>query len=281
MVVTRRIHTEQPVSYTIYKEGSLTKAMNGDTGAIDQANTDSATVIQYAIDALTSGGHIYIKQGEYVIGTTIQLDDYIVISGAGYGTRISCTTDDIDIFYINVKSNVKFMNLRVDGPNSGTGACIHFHGQAFCTVQNCYIIHGGSAGGLQFSQIGGSTSGNDLIAGNIIRQNNGYGIDLTRQHDTKVIGNLIEDNDLTNIYSYLSSSLVLQGNETSGSVTGSGIDLANSPRTSIIGGWADVNKVNGIKLGPSSYNCKIVGSTVDHNGQHGINLDHCNGVSVI
>jgi len=51
-------------TYTIYKEGSTYYAKNA-YGAIDYSGTDASTVIQSAINALTSSGKIYIKAGDY------------------------------------------------------------------------------------------------------------------------------------------------------------------------------------------------------------------------
>jgi hypothetical protein len=46
---------ELPANYVVFIEGSTVKAQNGHTGNIDYSGTDASTVIQQAIDGLTSG----------------------------------------------------------------------------------------------------------------------------------------------------------------------------------------------------------------------------------
>jgi len=58
---------EEVASYIIFQEGSIIYAKNGKTGDIDFSGTDATTVIQSAINALTSGGTIVIKKGIYII----------------------------------------------------------------------------------------------------------------------------------------------------------------------------------------------------------------------
>ena len=64
---------EKPASYIIRKNGSYIEAINGSTGKIDYggqnnaggvSGSDATTVVQSAIDALTSGV-VFIKDGIY------------------------------------------------------------------------------------------------------------------------------------------------------------------------------------------------------------------------
>ena len=67
--------------YIIYQDGGTIYAKNGQTGNIDYSGTDTAAVIQSAIDALTNGGSIFIKAGTYSITSEISLKDNIKICG--------------------------------------------------------------------------------------------------------------------------------------------------------------------------------------------------------
>ncbi|RLI43872.1 hypothetical protein DRO69_08670 [Candidatus Bathyarchaeota archaeon] len=58
-------------------------AKNGRTGQIEFSGSDAATVIQQAIDALTNGGKILIRAGNYTINTTLNIADNISIIGEG------------------------------------------------------------------------------------------------------------------------------------------------------------------------------------------------------
>jgi len=88
---------EIPPDYLIYKDDADTVAVNGSTGVEDSRNTDSSTVIQYAIDQLTSGGHIFIKTGRYKINTTIKLKDRIHLQGSGFATYINSNVNDMTV----------------------------------------------------------------------------------------------------------------------------------------------------------------------------------------
>jgi len=56
-----------PASYMVWKDGNTYRAECLLKGGTDYSGTDAATVIQSALDALTSGGSIFIKKGTYTI----------------------------------------------------------------------------------------------------------------------------------------------------------------------------------------------------------------------
>lgn len=60
-------------SYIIYKSGTTYYAIDGTTGVELTSGTDAATVIEAAIDALTSGGLIFFKYAIYEIGTSLEI----------------------------------------------------------------------------------------------------------------------------------------------------------------------------------------------------------------
>jgi len=75
---------EIPPSYLIYKDGAYTIAVNGNTGKEDSSSTESATVIQYALDQLaTAKGTVYIRKAatDYEINTKITPKDRVNIIG--------------------------------------------------------------------------------------------------------------------------------------------------------------------------------------------------------
>jgi len=70
---------DQSYTYLIYQEKLLDgtiliKAKNGNTGRIDFKGTDASTVIQSAINALTLGGVIFVKNGVYQITKRIGIN---------------------------------------------------------------------------------------------------------------------------------------------------------------------------------------------------------------
>jgi hypothetical protein len=73
---------DEPYSYVIFTDDDgYIKAKNGKTGRIDFSGTDASTVIQSAINAISSG-KILIKRGKYIIKSPITIDKSgIVIEG--------------------------------------------------------------------------------------------------------------------------------------------------------------------------------------------------------
>jgi hypothetical protein len=84
-LVKRHMPIEQPpasASYIVFQKGGQCYAKNGTTGHIEFGPGDAASVIQSAINALTSGGKIFVKSGLYDLQTnTITLGQYMTLEG--------------------------------------------------------------------------------------------------------------------------------------------------------------------------------------------------------
>ncbi len=83
-------------SYIIFQDSGKIYAKNGTTGKIEFNNTDASMVIQSAVDALTNGGKIFIKNGIYARSTlTISSCDdttnWSIVAGTG-----TLTNDIVD-----------------------------------------------------------------------------------------------------------------------------------------------------------------------------------------
>ena len=107
-----------PYSYVILKENNIIKAINSD-GKIEFKGTDAATVIQSAVNALTNGGKIFIKDGTYVISSKISLPyEGLLIEGSERKATIlgmsSAGEFSIENEYVSLK------NLWFDGLSGAT-----------------------------------------------------------------------------------------------------------------------------------------------------------------
>lgn len=111
-------------AYIIFTEGDTYYARNGVTGAIDKANSDAYTTIQYA---LTYGDSIFIKDGDYYLttGLTRSSDTAVKIDGEGKGSHLIANAN-IDIITI-----------------SGTG--LYPLGNKHSIIQNLYFTGNGSS----------------------------------------------------------------------------------------------------------------------------------------
>ena len=86
----RRLSSAIPSSYTVMKIGSKYYAECNVPGGTEYSGTDAATVIQAAMNALTSGGKIFLKLGVYnTSGGTLEIpatfNDALIIEGECQG----------------------------------------------------------------------------------------------------------------------------------------------------------------------------------------------------
>jgi len=127
-------HYGETASYVIFGEDTnddgvydIIYAKNGTTGKIDFSGTNASWVIQNAIDAFPStGGKIYIKEGEYIIDSSIEVKSYLTILGEGFNTVLKANENlnsDI-ISYTGTSDIIEFYlaDLVIDGEKSGNTA---------------------------------------------------------------------------------------------------------------------------------------------------------------
>jgi hypothetical protein len=97
-----RVVQSIPTAYTIWKDGTTYRAESNIDGGTDYGpNADASTVIQQAIDALSTGGTILFRSGDYYILIPVNIHTKILhIKGEGVScTRIITTTNITAMFY--------------------------------------------------------------------------------------------------------------------------------------------------------------------------------------
>jgi len=105
-------------SYIIFTDGTNVYAKNGDTGAIEYIDTDTAKVIQYAVNNVigNGGGKIFIRRGLYNANSQIWIKSTIgnavrvIIEGEGGATGIAEEST----------TRIVFSNLSLINENSST-----------------------------------------------------------------------------------------------------------------------------------------------------------------
>jgi len=113
-----------PQSYTIFADagdGNLIKARNGSTNAIDYSNADAAHVIQYAINAMTSGGKIMLQAGTYLISTGLLSNGVngIEMYGEGDSTVLRlANTVNSPVLYLESVKDWYIHHMQIDGNKS-------------------------------------------------------------------------------------------------------------------------------------------------------------------
>ncbi|RLG81216.1 MAG: hypothetical protein DRO09_02190 [Thermoprotei archaeon] len=196
-----------PYDYLIYTDGTSFYAYNGKTNKIDYEGTDAYTVIQSALDALTSGGKVYIAPGTYPISNHIEVPSNILLEGAGWSTIIEGnTTDGYTVRAMGTsnsyKENVIIRNLHVKvNATDADGITMYFARRYL--IEGCYIEGSGEEGieqiavedgivrnnviegmgtganaaiDVYFDAPTGKTSGRVVIEGNIVKNCGSWGI---------------------------------------------------------------------------------------------------------
>jgi len=204
----RAMEPHSSASYIIFNEGSMVKARNGSTGAIDYSGSEPAVVICNAINALTNGGKIFVKSGTYIMNSlpvTIGGDagnaaigstsaSGIELCGEGAATYLKAGTNlngtvigalNVDNWYIH--------DLQVDGnreAQNGDGINpelmgINLFNTTNTVVQNCYV-HDCKTYGI------GITGTACRILSNYVVNCNGNGIILFGCTQSIVKGNVVD-----------------------------------------------------------------------------------------
>jgi len=131
-----------PASYVVWKDGSTYRAECLLKGGTDYSGTDAATVIQAAIDALTSGGKILTRNGAYSISTGLTASNPVIITGESKNQTILQPSENVDCFTIT-SNDVTIQNLKVEHQSTGTGEAIVIGDNIKrATIDNLYITNG-------------------------------------------------------------------------------------------------------------------------------------------
>lgn len=125
----------QAESYLIYTDGSTWYASNGVTGAIDYSNSDAATVIQGAINNLTSGT-VVVRDAVKSLMSSITMKSHVQVKILTSATVVG----DIDGFVFDGvnDSSLEAPLLSVWVPETFTHAAIKLTG-ALCTKNSVSV----------------------------------------------------------------------------------------------------------------------------------------------
>jgi len=271
----------EPAGYIIFKDGSLVKAKNGQTGEIEFSDEDAAVVVRAANDALsTEGGVIFFKPGLYefksnvdVPGTSLKacvaLNTGVSLLGSGINVTILKLADGLggnvvqfeDVYYVSIA------DLMIDGNKAnqtdsgvdGDLCAIRGHSTVFSTIKNVRVRYA-TREGVYVTSCGWNYYEN-VIASDCGRT----GIELDTPDYLTAVGLKSYNNGLN------------------------GIDFvggaAREELTSrILGGEVYGNEEFGVRV-INAFGGEIIGLQVRANGQKGrfdgIFVNNCEGVAII
>ncbi|RLG56994.1 MAG: hypothetical protein DRN95_06095, partial [Candidatus Hydrothermarchaeota archaeon] len=133
---------QSEASYIIWTNGTHYFAMNGETEMIEFSGTDAQSVIQAAINALSEGGKIFIKRGNYTFAV-INLKSNISLIGEK-GTIFYGNGNGNIIGVINVE-NVTVQGITIKGTNDTEDAITVF-GASNVIIRDCIVGWTGEEG---------------------------------------------------------------------------------------------------------------------------------------
>ena len=167
-------------SYLIETDGTYVWAKSGKTGEVvyggqwnagGVSGTDACTVIQSAINALTSGGKIFIKAGTYTVTTWIDLGNKIniVLQGEGDCTRlvkplgyVKAETYYGRVLNLAYANGITIKDIYIESTSAGAdgsnNAIVNMHNANNCTFENVTL--------KQRDDGSGGTRGIDAVTGN-------------------------------------------------------------------------------------------------------------------
>lgn len=110
-------------SYVVRVNGSTYEAINGDTGKIAFSGADASTVIQAALNGLTSGRtwkeHIVLK-GLFSLSAKISIPSYTVLGLSSAKISLANSVND-HVFECDTKTEVEILGGEIDANGAGQG----------------------------------------------------------------------------------------------------------------------------------------------------------------
>jgi hypothetical protein len=188
----------ETASYVIWTDGTNVYARNGKTGAIEFSGSNACTVIQSAINALTSGGKIFIKAGTYTVTTWIDLGfkSNIVIQGEGDYTKlvkplgyVKAETYYGRVLNLAYANGITIKDIYIEstsaGPDGDAYAIVLMYHANYCVFENVTIKQRDDGSGLTRGVGGVSGNGNTFLNCKFI----GSGVELHGNWGLGIVGN--------------------------------------------------------------------------------------------
>ena len=239
--------------------------------------TGDQTIINNALTA-AAGGKVYLTEGTFTLGGSINIPNNTTLAGAGRGTLITManSTNLTGITNTTAGGNgtgIVIQDLRLDGnkANQTSGNGIYFTGVG--SGSGSSAVQGAKISGVWANNWYGdgiwfNDSFNSTITGTSAEGNNGRGINLGGfyYYDTNntVSNNIVQGNTSDGIYVGYTNANTVTGNVVQ-SNGGVGIYLSAAKRTTVTGNVVQENGY-GIAVSSLSANNTVSGNDMYNNG---------------
>ena len=233
--------------------------------------TDDHVEIQQAIDNLPSGGgSVYLREGTYNIGATINLNNNVALIGAGAGTLLYLANNvNDDVIYGISLDNVLIADLKINGngSNQTTGEGIHIDVSWKFRIEGTWIEKC-KVDGIYLNACSWFTVSGNVLDGN----QTGDGIFNDSGQYNNFVGNILTGNGFNGITVQGGDWNTVTGNTADGNTVDGIMLWGFADFNTITGNTSEGNGEHGIGLGSTCVNNTISGNTIEGNGQAGINL---------
>jgi len=228
-------------------------------------DTDS---IQEGVNLLPSGGGVvYIKEGNYILSTSITIDkSNVSLTGAGKSTIITLNADAPIITAVS-KDYITIENMFLQGSNNAaytTNDGVYLYEGDYCILSHLWINQTGRYG-INFRYSGAS-----IITENFVTNSKSDGIYVYDLWESVVSNNIVHDNGGEGIHIRDGTDSIIESNMIEGS-TLNGLKIAQTGYTVINNNACYSNTQSGIYNYVSLY-CTMNGNICRGNTRHGI---HC------
>lgn len=208
----------KPADYIIRNNASTYEAIDGATGILEYESATAHSLIEDVI-AVVAGGRVHIKDSITITDNIDITDTGTVVTGNGYGTKITQSTANKNCFVVTGAQHVGIFDMWLRGTGAGTGSAVNATTASHRFAASGLFIDTWGNNGVQivssdeaqvysnkFNAVGAGTGGqcaifaqtcnNSLFTGNKIRSCYG-GITL----DTNSTKNVVSANKIkSNLY---------------------------------------------------------------------------------
>lgn len=132
-----------PATFIADIESGTFKAYNGSTGSVVSSGTDAASVLNYALSQLSSGGTLFIREGTYPLSTGLTVGHSNSVIRMSKGALLTLNGLTSDVITVNA-SDVTLDSVNIDGTlgSTSTGALIRVGNTSNsqrCMIFNCNL----------------------------------------------------------------------------------------------------------------------------------------------